>query len=76
MESKLSKIFISVCVIHTYIKLVALLINRYTRSSSQFRKDWLPLDYRNTFHFNKCWSNCVLSWVNVFLFQWVCKYNL
>jgi len=35
----LSKIFISeVC-----IKLVAHRINRYTRSSSQFQKDWWPL---------------------------------
>jgi len=36
---KLSKIFISeVCT-----KLVALRINRYTRSSSQFQKGWWPL---------------------------------
>jgi len=26
-----------------YIKLVALRINRYTRSSSQFQKSWWPL---------------------------------
>jgi len=38
-EAKLSKNFISeVC-----IKLVALRINRYTRSSSQFQKGWWPL---------------------------------
>jgi len=36
IEDKLSKIFIlEVC-----IKLVALRINRYTRSSSQFQKGW------------------------------------
>jgi len=34
IEGKLSKIFIS----EVYIKLVALHINRYTRSSSQFQK--------------------------------------
>jgi len=40
MEGKLSKIFISeVC-----IKLVALPINRYTRSSSRFQKAWWPLE--------------------------------
>jgi len=39
IESKLSRIFISeVCV-----KAVALRINRYTRSSSQFQKGWWPL---------------------------------
>jgi len=39
IESELSKIFISeVC-----IKVVALRINRYTWSSSQFRKDCWPL---------------------------------
>jgi len=38
-EGKLSKTFISeVC-----IKLVALCINQYTRSSSEFQKGWLPL---------------------------------
>jgi len=36
VEGKLSKIFIS----EVYIKLVALHINRYTRSSSQFQKGW------------------------------------
>ena len=36
IESKLSKIFFS----EVYIKLVALRINRYTRSSSQFQKGW------------------------------------
>jgi len=45
IEGKLSKIFISeVC-----IKLVALRINRYTRSSSQFQKGWRPLNYGNIF---------------------------
>jgi len=40
----LSKIYISeVC-----IKLVALRINRYTRSSSQFQKGWWPLHYIHT----------------------------
>jgi len=39
IESKLSKIFIS----ELCIKLVALHINRYTRSSSQFQKGWWPL---------------------------------
>jgi len=39
IEGKLSKIFISeVC-----IKLVALRINRYTKSSSKFQKGWWPL---------------------------------
>jgi len=36
IEGKLSKIFIS----EVYIKLVALRINRYTSSSSQFQKGW------------------------------------
>ena len=40
IESELSKIFIS----EVYIKVVALRINRYTWSSSQFRKDcWPPI---------------------------------
>jgi len=39
-EGKLSKIFIS----EVYIKLVAIRINRHTRSSSQFQKGWRPLD--------------------------------
>jgi len=34
IEGKLSKI----CISNVYIKLVALRINRYTRSSSQFQK--------------------------------------
>jgi len=39
IKGKLSRIFISeVC-----IKLVALRINRYTRSSSQFQTGWWPL---------------------------------
>jgi len=41
IEGKLNKIFISeVC-----IKLIALHINQYTRSSSQFQKGWWPLAY-------------------------------
>jgi len=42
IEGKLSKIFIS----EVHIKLVALRINRYTRSSSQFQKGWWLLLYR------------------------------
>ena len=38
----MSNIFIS----EVYIKLVALRINRYTRSSSQSQKGWWPLVYR------------------------------
>jgi len=38
-KGKLSKMFIS----EACIKLVTLRINRYTRSSSQVRKDWWPL---------------------------------
>ena len=46
MEGKLSKNFISeVCNTHT-IKLVALPINRYTRSSSQFQKVGNPCTKR------------------------------
>jgi len=41
IEGKLSKMFIS----ELYISLVALRINRYTRSSSQFQKGWWPLLY-------------------------------
>jgi len=36
IESKMSKIFVS----EVYIKLVALRINRCTKSSSQFQKGW------------------------------------
>ena len=39
IEGELSKFF----TLEVYIKLVALRINRYTRSSSQFRKGWWPL---------------------------------
>ena len=39
IEGKLSKIFIS----EVYIKLVALRIDRCTRSSSQFQKGWWSL---------------------------------
>jgi len=39
IKGELSKIFtLEVC-----FKLVALRLNRYTRSSSQFRKGWWPL---------------------------------
>jgi len=41
IENKLSKFFIS----EVYIKLVALRINRCTRSCSQFQKGWWPLLY-------------------------------
>jgi len=44
-ESKLNKIFISeVC-----LKLVALHINQYTRSGSQFQKGWWPLVWTKGF---------------------------
>jgi len=43
LEGNLSKIFIS----EVRIKLVALRVNRYTRSSSQFQKGWWPLAYTN-----------------------------
>ena len=39
IKDKLSKMFIS----EMYIKTVALRINRYPRSSSQFQKGWWPL---------------------------------
>jgi len=41
IEGKLNKIFIS----EVYMKLVALRINRYARSSLQFQKGWWPLFY-------------------------------
>jgi len=47
IKGKLSKILIS----EACIKPVALGINRYTRSSSHFRKGWWPLLYKK-----------VLSW--------------
>jgi len=40
IEGKLSKIYIS----EVRIKLVALRIDQYTRSNSQFQKGWWPLD--------------------------------
>jgi len=47
IKGKLSKIFIS----EVRVKLIALRINRYTRSSSQFQKGWRPCNrtYRHFF---------------------------
>jgi len=41
IKGKLSKLFIS----EVFMKLVALRIRRYTRSSSQLQKGWWPLVY-------------------------------
>jgi len=81
IERKLSKIFISeVC-----IKLVALRINRYTRSSSHFQKDWWHLkkglildstsNARELFFSSsatlQCTTNCTSPEISLITSRWI-----